>query len=182
MKTKLFGITEFIGQDVVVRIDRKPLDKHPLEGFVVGISGKLALLHLVEGNHLHVGGYAAIRLADIRSYKVDNSFIPRALRLMERTPVVPEGIDLTDWESLLGSLKNRCPLLMIEMEKKKPGCGYVGQVARILPDSVKLEEINPKGEWTKIKRFAYKDITQISFENGYVNALAQLVEHETAAG
>lgn len=182
MKKKLYGLTELIGQDVVVRIDRKPLDKDSLDGFVVGVSGKLLLLHLVEGNNLYLHGYAAVRLEDIRSYRVDTTFVTRALRLLDRKPIVPTNIDLTDWESLLDSLKNRYPLLMIEMEQKRPGVGFVGQIARQTPRSVRLEEVNPHGEWGKIERFAYKDITQVTFDNGYVNALAQLVEHEAAAG
>ena len=182
MKKKLIGITDLIGQDVVVRIDRKPLDKHPLEGFVVGVSGKLLLLHLVDGNTLLVSGYAVVRLSDIRAYRIDKTFVTRALRLMERVPVIPEGVDLTDWESVLASLKNRCPLLMLEMEKKEPGCGFVGQIARQTPHYVKLEKVDTKGRWTKMERFRYKDITQIGFDNGYVNALVQLVEHEATAG
>jgi len=182
MKKKLIGITELIGQDLVVRIDRKPIDKYPLEGFVVGVSGKLLLLHIVDGNTLFLGGYAVVRLSDIRSYRIDKSFVTRALRLLDRTPVIPDGVDLTDWESVLASLKNRCPLLMLETEKKRPGCGFVGQIARQTPRSVKIEEVNTKGIWTKMERFAYKDITQIGFDNGYINALAHLVEHEATAG
>jgi len=182
MKKKLFEITEFIGHDVVVCIDRRPLDKHPLQGFVVGVSGKLLMLHLVDDNNLMVAGYAVLRLSDIRSYRVDNTFVTRALRLMDRPPLVPVGVDLTDWESVLSSLKNRCPLLMIEMEKKRPGCGFVGQIARQTPKSVKIEKVDTKGKWTKMERFAYKDITQIGFDNGYINALAHLVEHEATAG
>ena len=182
MKKKLIGITDLIGQDIVVRIDRRPIDKYPLEGFVVGVSGKLLLLHLVDGNTLLVSGYAVVRLSDIRSYRVDKTFVTRALRLIERRPVVPDGVDLTDWESVLTSLKNRFSLLMIEMEKKEPGCGFVGQIARQTPRYVKLEKVDTKGRWTKMERFAYKDITQIGFDNGYINALVHLVEHEAAAG
>lgn len=182
MKKKLIGITDLIGQDIVVCIDRKPMDKQPLEGFVVGVSGRLLLLHLVDGNTLLLSGYAVVRLSDIRSYRVDKTFVTRALRLMERTPVVPDGVDLTDWESVLASLKNRCPLLLIAMEKKEPGCGFVGQVARQTSRYVKLEEIDTKGRWTRLERFAYKDITQIEFDTGYINALAHLVEYEAAAG
>ena len=182
MKKKLIGITEFTEQDVVVCIDRRPLDKQMLQGFVVGVSGKLLMLHLVDDNNLLVAGYAVLRLSDIRSYRVDNTFVTRALRLMGRTPLAPEGVDLTDWESVLASLKNRCSLLMIETEKKRPKCGFVGQIARQTPRSVKIEKVDTKGKWTKMARFAYKDITQIEFDNGYINALAHLVEHEATAG
>jgi hypothetical protein len=181
MKTKLIGLTDLIDQDVVVRINRKPLDKHPLEGFVLGVSGKLLLLHLVDGNTLLLSGYAVVNLSDIRSYRIDTTFVTRALRLLARTPAAPEGVDLTDWESVFGSLKNCCPLLMLEMERKRPGAGFVGQVARQTPRNVVVEQVNPRGKWTKTKRFAYKDITQVTFDNGYVNALAQLVEYEATA-
>ncbi len=180
MKKRLAGIEEFVGEDIVISIDRKAIDKYNLEGFVVGVGNELLLLQLVDGNTLLLGGYAAVKLAHVRSYRVDKSFRTRALRLMERKPLVPDHVDLTDWASLLESLKNRYPLLMLEMEKKRPGCGFVGQVARQTSRYVTLEEVDTKGQWAEKEKFRYKDITQIGFENGYVDALAQLVEHEAS--
>src|SRR5258708_6029087 len=179
MKKKLAGLADFVGEDIVIRVDRKPIDKHLLEGFVVGVSERLLLLHLVDGNTLLLGGYAAVRLSDIRSYRVDESFVTRALLLMDTKPAVPDSVDLTDWASLLASLKNRFPLLMIEMEQKEPGCGFVGQVARQTSRYVTLEEVDTQGMWAESERFAYKNITQVGVDNGYFNALARLCERQS---
>src|SRR5437016_3388372 len=79
VKKGVAEIADFVGQDVVVRVDRKPIDENLLDGFVVGISDKLLLLHVVDGSTLLLNGYSTVRLSDIRAFRVDETFISRAL-------------------------------------------------------------------------------------------------------
>src|SRR5207244_3608196 len=110
----------------------------------------------------------------------DESFISRALRLFGREPVIPVGIDLSDWAGLLTSVQRRYPLLMIETEKKEPGCGFIGRVVKQTARRMVLETVNTQGRWADKQKFAFKDITQVVFDDGYVNALADLIMHEAA--
>lgn len=181
MKKRLAGINEHAGKDTVIRLDRRPLDEHPLDGFVVALNDKLLLLHVVDGSTLTLNGYAVVRLADVHAFREDETFVSRALRLLDRTPLLPPEIDLADWASALISVQARYPLLMIEMEKKEPARGFVGRVTKHTAWYVELKKVNTKALWTTKERFAFKDITQVGFGDSYVNALAQLVTKETAA-
>lgn len=181
MRKQLEGLAEFIGTDRIIRVNRKPVDQHWLDGVVVGFSARLLLLQLVDGSTLQLNGYSAVRLADVRGYKEDDTFVQRALRLLKRAPAIPEFVDLTDWLSLLKSIQPYYPLLMIETEKKEPGIAFVGRVTTLTARYVDFEKVSRKGYWEAPERFAFKDITQIEFGDGYVDALAQLVEHESKA-
>lgn len=180
MRKQLEGLADYIGTDQIVRVNRQPTDEHELHGFVVGASAKLLLLQVIDGNTFYLNGYAALRISDVRSYRVDPTFTPRAMRLMERKPTVPEYVDLTSWQTLLRSVQPRYPLLQIETEKKKSGVCYIGRVANLTAQQVDLIEVNSEGYWAETETFAVKDITQVGFNNGYVDALARLVEHEAA--
>jgi hypothetical protein len=182
VKKILAGIADLIGRDIVIRVERKRIDKGYMDGFAVGMSDDLLLLHLVEGSTLMLNGYAALRLRDISFWRVDETFVTRALRLLERRPSAPDGIDLADWPALIASAQRLYPLLMIEMEKKIPGCGYIGRLIKQTKRHIVLNEVNPEGHWEAKKTwFPRSDITQVEFGDGYTETLATLVAHETAA-
>lgn len=170
----------YIGTDQILRVGRQPVDPHELIGFALGVSAKFLLLQLVDGSTLQLNGYSALRTADIRYCRVDETFIPRAMRLLERRPIVPEYVDLTSWQTLLRSVQARYPLLKIETEKKKAGVCFIGRVANLTAQQMDLIEVNTEGIWAETETFALKDITRIEFDDEYVDALARLVEHEAA--
>ncbi len=177
MKKRFRKLKSLVGTDFVISVYRKPLDKFSVEGFVVGVSDKLLLLQAVESHCLHLDGYAILRLSDISSYKVNTSFIPHALRLLGRTPVVPHDIDLSSWSELIASGQRKYPLVQIETEKRRPDCLFIGRVARQSRRIIALKTIDTKGRWDNTEKFALKDITQVRFDDGYMNALSHLVAH-----
>ena len=91
---------------------------------------------------------------------------------------MPDGIELVGWTELLASVQRKYPLVLIETEKKEPRCGFIGRVAKQTKRYVALEKVNPEGHWDEIERFAFKDISQVEFDDGYTNALAHLVAVE----
>ena len=183
LKKCLLGLAALIGQTEIVRVERKGIDENHVDGFVIAISDSLLLLHLVDGSTLQLVGYSALRLRDISSWRADETFIARALRLFERRPVPPDGVSLADWPSLIASAQQREPLVMIETEKKAPGCGYIGLLVRQTKRYAVLKEVSPNGRWEEEEtKFAFSDITQVEFGDGYTRTLAALVAHEAAAG
>ena len=179
MKKCLIGITDYIGKDIIIRIDRKTIDARYPEGFVVGLSDRLLLLQEIDSTSLVPDGYLVLRLSDISAYRVDTTFITRALRLLNRKPILPPEIDLTDWANLLTSVQRQYPLLMIETEKIAPKCGFIGRIIHQTARYVELEEVDMQGEWDEKEQFAFKDITQVAFGNGYISALAYLIAHKS---
>ena len=179
MKKKLAGIADLVGQDVVVRLDRKPIDNFGLDGFVVSVSEKLLCLHVVDGKTLMLNGYSIVRLSDIRSYQVDEAaFIDRALRLLGRVPIAPDGFDLSGWGPLLSSVQLKYSLVSISTEKDAPGCLFIGRLVKTSRRSVVIEAVDVGGRWEGRQKFAYKDITMLDLGDGYVNALAAVMAHE----
>ena len=182
LKRRLAGLADFVGQDIVVRIDRKPLDKFSLDGLVIGMSGRLLCLHVVDDKTLMMNGYAVVRLSDIRSFQVDETaFIDRALRLLRRTPIVPEAIDLSSWGPLLTWVQSQYPLVTICTEQDAPGCAFIGKLVSHSARSVVVEAVSVSGHWDGQQEFAFKEITMVEFGDGYVNALTALIAHETSS-
>ena len=179
MQKHIEELAKCIGTDEVVRINRQPLDPYELYGFVIGISAKLLLLQLIDGNTLFLNGYSAVRVPDVRSYRLDPTFTPRAMRLLERRPTMLQNIDITNWQTLLQSVHENYPLLIIEDEKAKPNVFYLGRLANLTAHDVELIEVSMEGHWAETEIFDLKNITQVAFDNGYVDALARLVAHET---
>ena len=177
MNKQIEELANCVGKDVLVRVGREPIDKHVLDGFVVGISDKLLLLHVINDNTCTLNGYSAVQRSDLRSYQICDSFLSPALRLLERKPVIPDDIDLSNWTELIASLQRKGILVWIEVEKKAPGCGFVGRVVRQTKQFVVLETVDMQGEWAEIEQIAFKDITKVEFAGGYVEALAQLITH-----
>ncbi len=154
---------------------RKSIEKYQIQGFVVGSSNKLLLLHVIEGNNLHLRGYCAIPLSDITSFKADKTFITRALQLQGKKPIVPAGIDLTDRRELLESAQQKYPLLNVHTEKIAPDRCFIGRIVKQKTRCITLQTINMKGQWASERRFAFKDITRLEFDTGYVNALSDVI-------
>lgn len=179
MKKKLSGLAALAGRNVMVRLNRKPIDIFGLDGFVVGVSDKLLCLHVVDGKTLMLNGYSIVRLSDIRSYRVDETaFIDRALRLLGRVPIAPDGFDLSGWGTLLSSVQSRYSLVSISTEKDAPRCLFIGRLVKHTKRSVVIEAVDVGGHWEGQQEFAYKDITMLDLGDGYVNALAAVMADE----
>jgi len=164
-----------IGQDTVIRVERKRLDKFGMDGFVVGLSDNLLLLHLIHGNSLHLDGYRAVRLKDITEWRIDDSFIPRALRLLGRAPIVPHDVPLDNWPGLVVWVLNNYDLIHIEREKELPDRLYIGKLGTIKKQSLMLREIDTDAVWDdEPNKHSWRSITQVGFGDGYTGALAAL--------
>ncbi len=180
---KSYGKLEALaGQDIVVRLKRKRLDSYFLDGFVVGVSEALLLLHILDDNTMTLNGYSAIRMRDITEWFVHDGFVTRALRLLERTPIVPSDAPLTDWAALIAWAQPQYPLVQIEAEKKFPGCAYIGRVKTETKHGVLLHELNGDALWDqRLTKHAYASITQVQFASGYIETLMAVSDHEKSS-
>jgi hypothetical protein len=164
-----------IGQDTPINVQRKHIDKYGMDGFVVGLSGSLLLLHLIHGNSLHLDGYRAVRLKDITEWSVDTSFIPRALRLLGRSPIVPNDVPLDSWPNLVAWASSNYDLISIEKEKELPDDLYIGNLGAIKKQALMLREIDTHAVWDdRLNKHRWRSITKVGFGSGYMEALAAL--------
>lgn len=173
-------LTRLMDRGRFVTLDRKPLDPFKLEGFIVGVSNRLVMLHVVDGSTLDFNGYAAVRLRDLQSVATKPSFVPRALKLLGRHAVRPHGLDLTGWPELLATAAEQFPLIWLALEKQHPGCGYPGKLKKLTKRSVHLRYADPQARWDGIEKYALQHITQVNLGDGYVNGLWAVLEHSKA--
>jgi hypothetical protein len=159
----------------VTRIVRRPKAKLPhWEGFVVGLSKKLVVLHDVDINSFVLNGYKCFRLADVahgEAIGAPDQFIGRAVRLQGLEPTEPEGIDCSTVTRLLRTAGSHYPLVTIHLERMDPDGCYVGEVTKVGRKWLTLRKISAKAVWLRTGRFRIDDITRVDFGGGYERML-----------
>lgn len=168
-------------QDCIIEIERSPEIGDNLEGFVVGVNERFVLLHALDPNYINLNGYIALRMEDVRRFRMrDESefFLNRALKLKGIEPVPQPEIDLSDISALLSSANANFPLLTVHLEKLDPTTCFVGRVQKLTSKTLLLEEISPAACWEHTRRYKLKDITRIDFGGAYEAALALVAAHD----
>lgn len=171
-------LREARAQGFPVRITRcKPIPGY-LFGYVVGVSDDWLLLNLINGDDMHLNGYAAARLRDVKSVRRDTSFADRAVRVRGERPAEQPDILLYDLPGLLSSADAHFSLINIQTEKKRYDECYIGRISRLTRKRLRLEEIDPRAKWRYTRRYKLKDITCVQFGSGYEEALWLVSESE----
>lgn len=177
MKKNSAALADAQVKQQLIILYRKSIDNSRLDGYVAALSDSWVLLHLVDGSVLTFNGYHAVRLKDISSFNIDEGFVGEYLRLRGMYPKKLPQIDLQDLPVLLRSVADNFSLLMIEREKVEPGIGLIGVIKKLTKRNLCLEKFNSKAKWIGTERFKLKDITAVSFGDGYVEALAWMDAH-----
>jgi hypothetical protein len=169
---------------VLVRVERPSITEDRLDGFVVGLSEKLVLLHLLDRS-LFLDGYSAVPLRHVETARVlddHDSFADRALRLRGERPLAQPKVLLHDLASLLSSADGLFPLVTIHAERLHADECYIGRARRMTRTAVELREIDPAARWGRIESYKFRDITRVDFGGRYEDALWQVSEHERCTG
>ena len=159
----------------LVEIRRDELDPRPVRGFAVGASPALILLHLLS-DRLDLDGYAAFPIRDVTNLEsmfFNREFYLKALELKGCHPVVPVGVDLSNLPTLLRSIEQRYPLVVIHRERVVPEECEIGRIKVTSESSYALRWITPAAVWAdNDKTYRYADITRVGFDGGYEKTLA----------
>lgn len=165
--------------NTLLSINRQPLEEYDIVGYLVGLSERLLLLHIVDKNTLRFNGYAAVRLADIHGVSPGEHFAARALPLLGRVPVPPPvPFVLDNMGEFLASVQQHYPLVAFEAEAKKPGAIFIGRIVKQTTRQIVLHTTNSEGYWDDEETFAVSDITRATAGDEYITALAALIAHE----
>ncbi len=168
------SLSKHVGK--LVRIHRKPIDAMHLDAYVLAVSDELALLQPVR-DRIDLDGYDVIRLADVSSVTASPraSFYEEALALKRMRPTKPKQLSLDNMASLLKSVNEAYPLVVIHRESVTPDSCEIGRVRDISDRTYHLDWINPNASFEKDgRRFRLADITRIQFDGAYENALAMV--------
>lgn len=146
-------------------------------GFVVGISSKWVLFHIVKDG-IDLDGYQAVRHRDIaRARREARRFSERLLALRNQHPVVPTGIELDRTRDLLRSATKQFRVVAVHPEYDEPEICYVGAAGRYRDATFELREISSEADWLPERfRYTYRSISRIDFDGSYERALLELAD------
>jgi hypothetical protein len=163
----------------MVRIGRHRLEPRTAysEGFVVGVSGELVMLHALS-DRLDLDGYEIVRLRDITECTADferRGVYEAALRLKGCHPRPVAGIRLDGIEAAIESVDSLFPVIVLHRERVAPHEVAIGRVAATQRSGVRLRWLSPSAEWCDdATLYRYASITRIGFAGEYETTLARL--------
>jgi hypothetical protein len=163
----------------LVEVVRSGLDNRASQGFVVGVSVELLLLHSFS-DRLDLDGYTAFRIRDISELRRDfprKGFYLKALELKRIRPVPTAGIDIGSVQGLLKSIERKYPLVVIYRERTAPGECEIGRIRLTSRSTYALRWISPTATWEDSDlTYKYADITRVDFDGEYESTLALVAD------
>lgn len=158
----------------MVRIERAHRYSDPLDGFVVSVGKKWAVLaRTMDGGYFD--GYVAFRLTDVSDVSREHGFESSFSRGLPEWPAVLDlefGLNSTD--GVLRSMAAHLPLIAIEKERERPAM-WIGEIDEIDTDRLWLVEVRRDATWRKSARgYKLRAITAVSIGTHYLTALAAI--------
>ena len=161
----------------LVQVERGRLGVLPLFGYVVGVSPACLLLQRFS-ERLDLDGYEAVRLSDVTQLNRTfprKAFYLKVVSLRAYRAIAPQGIDLSSMKSLLRSIEQRYPLVVISRERVVPDECEIGRIKLTSETTYALRMITPEATWTNDDQvYRYEDVTRVGFDGAYENTLAQV--------
>jgi len=161
-----------VGEPVLARRNLWKADH--LEGFVVAVDERWAVLHLVYDVGLN--GWSAVRLDTLREVERQpaDAFITRALEFAGEQPE-PIELDTSSIVALLRSAARQFPLVTLYTEVADPGVCAIGRPVRIGSRSVTFLDVASDATWASETRgLRLEDLTRIDVGARYETVLHHL--------
>lgn len=166
-----------LAEQVMVRIDLRPKHADRLDGFVVGIGDKWALIAAtMDGGYFD--GYQAFRLKDVERVRRDTSFEGRFARTQPEWPPSSPPVDLDSTGGLVASLAACSPLIGIEKAEERAAI-WIGTLYKAGRKWTWLHEVAPDGSWSDTPLgYRTRRITNIRVSTHYLTALAKIADKQ----
>ena len=135
----------------LISISRSRVDRHSIQGFVLGHSRDLVMLQYVYDFRLD--GLMVLRVADItevrctRTGRLQKDLL-RQEGLLEEVPF-GSRFDLRDWPALISELARAHPLVILECEARKEPVFVIGRVLKMTADAVDILHFLGAANWAK---------------------------------
>jgi hypothetical protein len=145
---------------------------HLSDGYIHGLTDKFALMSLI-GDGVKFDSFCVIRLDDIEDAKESprHDFYERVFRQRGEMPN-PPALDLFSMQTIIKSfkVKSSIPFLVVHIRNDTDVC-WIGQVSECTEDAVTLIEVDCNGIYTDNNTYPLADITHITFDGPYEEAL-----------
>ena len=147
-------------------------------GFVVSVGEQwVVLLRLMDS--VYVDGIEVVRIEDVTSVEEDceGGFVERAVASLGRPKVdfnLPEDADTRD---VLRAAADHSSLICVYLEAEDDYPLLIGHLEGLGERKFDIQLINPRGVWdVETSRWAYKDVTRVTFGGRYEDALERFGE------
>lgn len=167
-------LCQSIDDQQMVRIERKPRFADRLDGFVLAVGEKWALMaRTAEGGHFD--GAVFFRVKDVRRVRKDRSFEGTFARTQpEWPPTVDFTFDLGSTTDVLNGLASLDVIVGIEKDHERSAI-WIGRIDEINRKTLWLHEVRPDASWHEAPLgYRLKAITTVSLASRYLNALTTI--------
>lgn len=173
-------LASYVGASALIRLHREDLGVPLSDGYVLGMSTELVLLQPIR-DRIDLDGYDVLRIADITKLSATPrpkaTFYKEALAIKRQVPKLPKKILLNNMRSLLQSVNDNYPLIVIHRELMAPDSCEIGQISKIGSMRYRLHWINPMAVFEPDRRsYNLVDVTRVQFDGAYENTLATVAK------
>lgn len=167
-------LRQLLQEQTYVRVLRTPEFSDDLDGFVVRVGTKWALLQTTRDGG-YFDGWNAFRIADVYRLRAQSESFQRVVseRQAAWPPTSPATIDLARTTDLLRGLSDE-PLIGIEKERRRSAV-WIGRVDSIEAGRLRLLEIDPQAHWDELAHsHALGAISRVHLRTEYLQGLASV--------
>lgn len=161
-----------------IRIERRRLSTPCLNGYLVGLSTCLGMMHCFDD--FEPDGYTIFRLEDIESIRC--SEYERHWDYMLREEGLLEGLDrhfsiqLSSMEAALSSSAQQAGMLIVECEDGEDDSEdfYIGNLVSVGEKSIRFDNFDALGNWDdRSEVIQTSEITIVQFETTYLKRFSK---------
>lgn len=175
-------LRSLIGTNTLIEVDRSPVTKDYLRGFVVGVNARYLALCIVDEFYF-LNGFTIVRIDDVKRHRVmevKGDMIRYVLSQRYpgsylRKPTFDLG-DMQDF-SFLERIQEGYPLITVFREEIDNSVCSIGRLEALKPKTFLLHTIDIDATWDNVQRFRYEDVTRVDFGGLYEEALWMYAEY-----
>jgi len=182
MKQKELSLFARTGKKV--RLTRQQPSEARLNGYILGVSEKLLLMHCFDD--FEPDGYTICRIRDI--VKLRHGPYEEWFDHMLRSELLVEGlklrhrIDLSSWTTAIQSVARHYKQMVVECEdaKEDEEDFYIGEVVELRNRSIRFRYYDALGYWSAMpKSIAMAGITKVQFDTPYIKVFSKYTREGT---
>lgn len=174
-RNEIAKLQQCLKRKAMCAVERAYIDVNSMYGFLVGMSGELAVLSFVYD--FMPDGYKIIRtrdVTDVMCTDAEQFFEAIVLKENEGFTPVPAEYAIDNMAVLCKDLMERGAYVTVELEGFEENFLYIGKIVEVTQKALSLRIFDALGVWEKeAVCVPLEDVTCISVGNRYVNILSR---------
>ena len=170
-------LVSFVRSGKKVCLTRRQPSEPRLNGYILGISDRLLLMHCFDD--FEPDGYTVCRIRDVIElrhgpYEVWFDHILRSESLVAGIKL-SHRIDISSWTTAFRSISRHYGHMIVECEYDNDEEDfYIGELIETRSRSIQFRDYDALGYWSKtLKSIKQADITKVQFDTPYINVFSK---------